>query len=139
MKMHRSRIFRTLKLDPGVNVPCKGDSIWMNTRGLIPIVTEIIVELEGWERIHIWVKRTCGWEVYTDTGFEKGISKILSDEIGSKIRIGFTEQGMQEARYSSMQSSTTKGDKALARWIFEGYTDVYKLAEDLVNWATEEE
>mgnify|MGYP003351059447 FL=1 len=37
------------------------------------------------------------WRIYTDTGFERAVSKLLGEEIY------FTEQGMQEDGYASME------------------------------------
>ena len=38
------------------------------------------------------------WDIYTDSGFESAISKVLGYDVT------FTEQGMQQDNYASMEA-----------------------------------
>lgn len=98
----------TIRLKPARDVRCKGDSIWSDTKGKIVRVSSISFNTydDGagpYINGYIEVKHNHSWEIYTDSGFEKGISKIASEAIARKITISFTEQGMQERRCASME------------------------------------
>ena len=44
------------------------------------------------------VEHDTTWQIYTDSGFENAISKTLN------MDVSFTEQGMQEDNYASMET-----------------------------------
>ena len=44
------------------------------------------------------VEHDATWQIYTDSGFENAISKTLN------MDVSFTEQGMQEDNYASMET-----------------------------------
>lgn len=44
------------------------------------------------------VMHNATWDIYTDSGFENAISKVLG------MDVGFTEQGMQEDERASMET-----------------------------------
>ena len=46
---------------------------------------------------HVSVEHDASWRIYTDTGFEAAISAALGFDVQ------FTEQGMQEDGYASME------------------------------------
>ena len=46
---------------------------------------------------HVSVEHDASWRIYTDTGFEAAISRVLGFDVQ------FTEQGMQEDGYASME------------------------------------
>jgi len=92
-----------------VEVELAGDSIWdCDLKQLT--VTDITVsegvagtDMEGYK--HIGVAYTVdgsdfvegSWRMYTDTGFENAISELLGFDVT------FTEQGMQDDNYASME------------------------------------
>ena len=45
----------------------------------------------------IYVTHDAGWQIYTDRGFERSISAVLGFDVQ------FTEQGMQEDGFASME------------------------------------
>ncbi len=96
--------------DCNVEVQLAGDSIW-DCEIKAVTVTSIHIheqwwdELEGDSSIHITVCYTVNgdteyegsWRLYTDSGFVDAISTLLGTEVM------FTEQGMQEDGYASME------------------------------------
>jgi hypothetical protein len=79
-----------------------GTSIWdynYDTHGMRVNVSTITVieEEEGYRQVN--VEHDSGWEIYTDKGFERNISDVLGFEVG------FTEQGMQDDNYASMETA----------------------------------
>ena len=96
--------------DCNVLVQLAGDSIWDCEIEAVT-VTSIHIheqwwdELEGDSSIHITVCYTVNgdteyegsWRLYTDTGFADAISTLLGTEVM------FTEQGMQDNGYASME------------------------------------
>lgn len=80
-----------------VVVECDGTSIWTDTADMKVHVTGItvITEEDGSKRVN--VTHDADWRIYTDRGFEKGISELLG------LAVGFTEQGMQEDNLASME------------------------------------
>jgi hypothetical protein len=96
--------------DCNVLVQLAGDSIWDCELEAVT-VTSIHIheqwwdELEGDSSIHITVCYTVNgdteyegsWRLYTDTGFADAISTLLGTEVM------FTEQGMQDNGYASME------------------------------------
>ena len=87
-----------------VEVVLAGDSIWDCELERVT-VTDITVsdsyEDDGeWICRHIGVAHTGGdesWRIYTDSGFAEAISELLGFEVY------FTEQGMQDDGYASME------------------------------------
>lgn len=82
-------------------VALAGDSLWSNTSGKTVEVTGATVvesEYEGETSTLVYVAHTGTWDIYTDTGFERAISEAL----GYSVR--FTEQGMQEDNYASLEA-----------------------------------
>jgi len=96
--------------DCNVEVQLAGDSIWDCELEAVT-VTSIHIheqwwdELEGDSSIHITVCYTVNgdaeyedsWRLYTDSGFSDAISALLGTDVM------FTEQGMQEDGYASME------------------------------------
>ena len=48
--------------------------------------------------VDVNVTHDAAWNIYTDSGFENAISKLL------KMDVQFTEQGMQDDGYASMET-----------------------------------
>jgi hypothetical protein len=96
--------------DCNVEVQLAGDSIWDCELEAVT-VTSIHIheqwwdELDGDSSIHITVcynvngdeEYEDSWRLYTDSGFSDAISTLLGTEVM------FTEQGMQEDGYASME------------------------------------
>ena len=96
--------------DCNVEVQLAGDSIWDCEIEAVT-VTSIHIhetwwdELDGDSSIHIAVCYTVdgdaeyedSWRLYTDSGFSDAISALLGTDVM------FTEQGMQEDGYASME------------------------------------
>jgi hypothetical protein len=85
-------------------VTLAGDSIWDCTLSEVRVTGIHISEgvaggdYDGYR--HIAVTHTGGdesWRMYTDSGFENAISELLGEDVR------FTEQGMQEDDYASME------------------------------------
>jgi len=86
-----------------VKVQLAGDSIWDCNLKTVTI-TEICISETDWgddnTSIHIGVVHTGGdesWRIYTDSGFEAAVSELLGTDVC------FTEQGMQDDSYASME------------------------------------
>ena len=94
-----------------VDVQLAGDSIWDCELDTVTI-TSIHIHETDWgddtSSIHIRVAYTVdgfddgealeeSWRMYTDTGFEEAVSELLGESVS------FTEQGMQEDGYASME------------------------------------
>jgi len=86
------------------DVALAGDSIWMDTTGKTVRVKSITVEtfeddandyMHDYK--HVLVEHDSEWEIYTDSGFERAISEALGYDVT------FTEQGMQDNGYASME------------------------------------
>ena len=88
-------IARTYACD--VVVACAGDSIWSNTQNKQVRITGIYVREEDDYKI-VNVTHDATWDIYTDTGFEQAVSKLLGYDVE------FTEQGMQEDNLASMEA-----------------------------------
>ena len=93
---------QTIYTDMEVVVTCDGSSRWGDTTGRKGVVTGIVVDHNIWylddpEYKQISVIHNSGWDIYTDDGFEQGISDILGYEVS------FTEQGMQQNGMASME------------------------------------
>lgn len=107
-----------MRFDPPRMVKLDGTSIWSNTSGKMSVVSEIRVRytavadgledgvdgvVGGW--VLVDVQHTLHWPIYTDEGFEREISALMSEVIGQPVIIGFTEQGMQDDYIASMESA----------------------------------
>lgn len=82
-------------------VQCAGDSIWGDTNGRQVHVTGISIISNAFENnmyVQVNVTHDSEWDIYTDTGFEDAISKAVG------FTVHFTEQGMQEDEYASMEA-----------------------------------
>ena len=81
-----------------------GDSIWLNRDGMqyaddvVTITDYKVEETDG--MIEVWVEHTAPWEIYTDSGFAKGISKMLG------IEVDWSEQGMQGEGVAHLEGDT---------------------------------
>jgi len=99
-------------------VKCDGSSLWGCTENVRPKIKYIEFDYDtDYRFFHIKVYHNYGsWVIYTDDGFAEAISEIVSKKIGKRISINFTEQGMQNNRYASMQCMYKTGDIALLRF-----------------------
>jgi len=93
-----------------VKVQLAGDSIWDCELETVTI-TEICISETDWgdgdTSIHIAVCYSVdgvsgeevegSWRIYTDSGFEEAVSELLGTDVC------FTEQGMQDDGYASME------------------------------------
>lgn len=91
--------------DETFTVQLAGDSIWSDTQGKTVTVSRIIVEtfehdandyMQDYKSVY--VEHDATWEIYTDTGFERAISERLG------FAVTFTEQGMQEDGFASLEN-----------------------------------
>ena len=92
-----------------VDVTLAGDSLWDCTLEAVTItgvyIAETFDEEDGDIYTHIAVAYTVdgnedyegSWRLYTDSGFADAVSKLLLTDVI------FTEQGMQEDNYASME------------------------------------
>ena len=83
-------------------VACAGDSIWGDTNGRVVRVEGVRVRKHTYEdgdtSTMVDVEHDSTWDIYTDSGFEAAISAALGFDVG------FTEQGMQDDNYASMET-----------------------------------
>jgi hypothetical protein len=82
-------------------VTTAGDGLWgceagrkVNVRG----VTVIEEDYDDYKSVMVNVEHDSTWDIYTDSGFEDAISEAVG------FRVGFTEQGMQDDNYASMEA-----------------------------------
>lgn len=90
----------TYNFDCDFVATCDGSSIWEDTNGKQVRVTGISVTHNAYDDTigtSVYVKHDSNWEIYTDAGFEAAISNALG------FTVQFTEQGMQEDNYASME------------------------------------
>jgi hypothetical protein len=81
-------------------VQLAGNSIWNCALSTVR-VTDIVVHDNG-EYKNVNVTHDGGnesWRIYTDTGFEAAVSSLLGEAVQ------FTEQGMQEDGFASMETA----------------------------------
>ena len=82
-------------------VTLAGDSIWGYEGKSVVRVDGVRVRNITWEdgdtSTMVDVEHDTTWNIYTDTGFEDAISAALG------LEVTFTEQGMQEDNYASME------------------------------------
>ena len=79
-------------------VTLAGDSIWDYEGPQTVTVSSIDVyeDEDGYTSIN--VEHDTTWNIYTDSGFESAISNLLGFDVQ------FTEQGMQDDGYASMET-----------------------------------
>lgn len=117
-------------------VSCNGDCIWGDTHNKVVKVSKIslfltcqVSEDEDDSPIFMYdpsdtmcyvrVSSRTSWQIYTDEGFEKGISKLVAQALGiPKIDVMFTEQGMQEDGNHSMELDNI-GDARICQWLLK--------------------
>ena len=81
-----------------------GDSIWLNrdemqyADDVVTITDYKVEETDG--MIEVWVEHNAPWEIYTDSGFAKGISRMLG------IDVDWSEQGMQAQGVAHLEGDT---------------------------------
>ena len=81
-----------------ITVTLAGDSIWGYTGPKTVTVTDISTYTdEDMGYTSVEVEHNTTWDIYTDTGFESAISKVLGYDVQ------FTEQGMQQDGIASME------------------------------------
>jgi hypothetical protein len=85
-------------------VELAGDSIWdCEVTGEIRVTDIVVHEYEDYKDIGVYYtvdgdeEYENSWTIYTDSGFEAAISRLLGYEVS------FTEQGMQEDGRASME------------------------------------
>jgi hypothetical protein len=94
--------------DCNVEVQLAGDSAWDCEIEAVTVTSIHIHESfdeDGYSSIHITVcynvdgdaEYEGSWRMYTDSGFEEAVSELLGTDVM------FTEQGMQEDGYASME------------------------------------
>ena len=88
-----------------------GSSIWTDTNNMVVNVERIEWE-HGFEwddeneysnSVNVWVEHSGPWEIYTDKGFERAISKLVGCEVS------FSEQGMQEPGKAHLEGEINQG------------------------------
>ena len=80
---------------------CDGSSIWGRTAGRkvnVRGVTVIEHDYDDYKWTQVNVEHDTTWDIYTDRGFERAISEAVG------FAVSFTEQGMQEDNYASMEA-----------------------------------
>jgi hypothetical protein len=83
------------------NVTTAGDGLWGCEAGRVINVTGITVINNIYEQEYytmVNVAHDSTWDIYTDSAFEEAISNA----VGFAVR--FTEQGMQEDEFASMEA-----------------------------------
>ena len=90
------------EFDCAFAVTTAGDGLWgceagrkINVRG-VTVIEEQYDEDEHWVQVN--VEHDSTWEIYTDSGFENAISEAVG------FAVTFTEQGMQEDEFASMEA-----------------------------------
>jgi hypothetical protein len=90
------------RYDCDVIVECDGSSIWGDTAGHSVRVTHIdVIDItydDGYTTRMVNVTHNSDMEIYTDNGFEVAVSKLLGFDVV------FTEEGMQDVGYASMEA-----------------------------------
>lgn len=101
-------------------VTCDGTSMWADTDGLKVMVKDITIESRdesSYYGISIGVYHNGPESIYTDQGFESGISQLISEEVGEPVFITFTEQGMQRENWASMEADNDISEQKLLNYI----------------------
>lgn len=80
-------------------VQLAGDSIWDCMLESVRVTDVTVHDYSEWKMVNVTHDGgRNSWRMYTDTGFEAAISTLL----GEKVQ--FTEQGMQEDGFASMET-----------------------------------
>ena len=79
-----------------ITVTLAGDSIWDYAGPKTVTISDISV-YEDDDYTSISVEHDTTWNIYTDTGFESAVSRLLGYDVQ------FTEQGMQEDGCASLE------------------------------------
>ena len=84
------------------NVKLAMDSIWdYNGSDTVAVKSIQVIETvnvdDDYSYKMVNVEHDTTWEIYTDSGFENAISETLN------MDVSFTEQGMQDNNYASME------------------------------------
>ena len=84
------------------NVKLAMDSIWdYNGSDTVAVKSIQVIETvnvdDDYSYKMVNVEHDTTWQIYTDSGFENAISKTLN------MDVSFTEQGMQDDNYASME------------------------------------
>ena len=86
------------RYDCNETVQCNGTSLWGDTAGRKVHVTQIdVIDEADVNCKTVNVTHDSTWDIYTDTAFEHAVSNALG------FAVGFTEQGMQDDCYASME------------------------------------
>ena len=82
-----------ISFTPELNVPLAKDSRWFDREDFDSPdsvkVSKIIIKKRGKKLLQISAEHNGPWHIYTDTGFEEWISKLLNREVS------WSEQGLQ--------------------------------------------
>lgn len=90
--------FTTYEVDGAVKLA--GDSIWgYSGKDTVNVDTIQVIKTvsEDGDYTMVNVEHDTTWDIYTDTGFEAAISKLVGEDVT------FTEQGMQDDGLASME------------------------------------
>lgn len=84
--------FVIIKFNAPHKIELKGDSIWLDEDLQEVEITEIrykVDDCEGIQSINVNVIHNSTWKIYTDSGFEESISRLIGYDVS------FSEQGNQ--------------------------------------------
>ena len=85
-----------------ITVELAGDSIWDNGDNPDAVtVTDYAFDKDEDGDINITIEHDGPWTIYTDSGFEKAVSRMIGHEVS------FSEQGMQRDGKAHLESSAT--------------------------------
>ena len=93
--------FTAVRYNCNFVVETAGDGFWGCEAGRKVRVEGISVvtnAFDGEVNVQVQVEHDSTWDIYTDTAFEAAISSALG------FNVGFTEQGMQEDNYASLEA-----------------------------------
>lgn len=101
VRFERDVDYITTTFDCNFTVTTAGDGLWGCEAGRVINVTGIciinnIYEQEYYTQVNVTHDST--WDIYTDSAFETAISEAVG------FAVSFTEQGMQEDNYASMEA-----------------------------------
>ena len=116
-------------------VPLAGDSIWLNKDEMqyddhVVTVTDVKTHEED-GMIEVWVYHTAPWEIYTDSGFAKGISDMLG------IEVDWSEQGMQAQGVAHLEGELGL-DEAIVRPVRSASSKLNQTGQGVRNKTNDE-
>ena len=79
-------------------VQLAGDSIWGYTGPSTVEVSAVHVRTNEDGYMYVGVTHNTTWDIYTDSAFEKAISSVVGESVT------FTEQGMQDDNYATLEA-----------------------------------